>query len=1663
MNRAGGNGEDRRQAWRGGGAARASSGKRPERHGRWQRTRPSPSANDYDRRRLELLFKRLALSAVAVGLVITLVSVLIDWKPSVPLVIAVVSDYSAPLGPVALADEDRSLLGSLGSGRAMLSRGTAKPIDVLRGLEAVDKEQLRNAIVRGVAEARGGGPGRNSAILYVTGVGGVDRDGRACLVPSRQPVASPADADRSWLRVGDLLDDLVALEKKPRHLIVVLDACRRGYGESLGILDGGFPAAVAAEVLAEKRKGISVILSAGAGEVACATSPDSASVFAGAFSDGIEGCADADGNGRVSLRELADYLDDTVGSRALLLHGRRQTPFVVPPPSAADDVGVSWAVRQEPQPAAVAPIATEADSWIDGMWNEAERLRPRGISERPEAWAFFERLLLRAERLADGGGEARGRYLRIVREDVESLARLLSEPLLQTDSLPSLRLAETLGPQEGQRDAVWRSAVEAWRGGNPLPAAASLPPPKDRREWLARAQDAWRSAVRRVADGDVIDQEAWGEWERLVGPRPTAGPSGAPWPLELQTARLLIRWGDRDAWRREPATFGRIITLVDAALGAALPDDVRADQLVAAMLPRRDADRNRREAFDLAAVGDEISMARAAALAAQAARRYEEIDKASDTSSMAWRLLDQVRAELPWLAAWRRRLATVANASQTDRTGGDPDWQPIVDATDRLEKSLTSGGADPAARIFTTMHDALEEADRSFRAARAAYEDACGRLADPSADNATTLAEIRGVLSVPLVVGRQRERLRRRERELSASVAGEQSRESRSRQSERMSGSAQPPTTPTTAGWVRGSGGLIDPLVAAVVPDAMAVREPQSPADMAAAYAAWGQKIREALDRTDRTDRTGQAGDDADAARSRRLAILRAGLPDQGPAAVAGDTPATEQLRRRWRMRLITAANDAVDEFLAGSDRDEAEWFIEAARSSLAAAAEVTLPGPDEPSAEKVFARVDSLAAASDRWAVLDNEPDRIGGGDGTGSSPVTSMLKIAVQAGPLIPVGDAALWLSPGAPDEALTLGRADDETAAQAAARRVPLPVARTDAAGRPQTVRWRVAAASAGQLRPEERGSLDATAWFRGHRIPAFMRLVADGGGVPVVWKRREQKPARITVAGREKKHGYVSFVFDCSGSMTTARMDKGRRAMAAALDALAQTGSWDASLWLYGHRAGWTQKPPYEVEYSDLGKRQKRATLPQPEDDVEQVQRMAFVTPTQVQQVRPLLDAVRGWGETPLYLAMRSALLTDASVVPAGDFWKIIAVTDGVNRLARARAPTTARDVIEELRAVNRTRGVPVTIDVIALDLQPRDAEERTAYDELRNLVKDAKGQWRDASDLGQLSQAFRDFLGLVRWQTQQATGAALQAELGHALEVTPGDYTVRIEGQQATESRVTVEGGEILELFAVGNDRPLEHRRYDGGSEQGPRASQRGLEDPGDPNRRWFVAAHLPSREGTGRVRFPVSLQNDDAAKFSPRPAEFWAEVRPRGVSNARPFVFSDADLEPARPVPVVDLTVDAWPRDAEEAEILVWFSPRAMDPAAHIRLEELAVDDKRTFPLAQQLPGVTLETLLKKIDDTHGRLTVVERHADRRDLPRLRLRIEPSCERAEHLVDETAGSVRHVFDLPLTNGRIAAGTRLSIIGRDELKEHCVKPSAEGGRTEPLRVRLPPRE
>jgi hypothetical protein len=1613
---------------------------------------------------------RFAFSGAATALVVTLVWLLVGMKRQVPLIAGVVSSYRAPLGPPVLAEEDRVLLGSLTRAGSALDPGTARTIDVSARLREADREQFLQALVREVAGLRsGGGPDSDTAIVYVSAHGAVDRRGRACLVPPRMTVNAAADADESWLPVGDLLDGCAAARKRGTRLLVVLDACRATQGEPLGILDGTFPAAVDAELRGRPLDGVWVILPCTIGQVSSAANPEPASTFAAAFVDGLEGMADerpwGDGDGRVGLRELAGYLGDEVDRRSIIHHGRHQSPLVLPTvPATGPDVPIAWTVRRSRRSApGAATRDPEQLAWLQRRWGTVERLRPRAVQERPTAWAAYERLLMRAERLAAAGAGGR-EDLRQAKADVEAIEQSLVEPLVGVDWLPGLRLAQQARGGRAVVAPAWRTRLDDWvrsvSAGPPVkPARDSAPPAVEPattpEEWHARAADAWAAAVQQVRAGVALDRGAWDAWRQLVGDPPAE----MPLPAELQPGEVLARWADDEGWKTNAATFARVIAVAETAVAAALPDDVRADRLVAAAAPRRDADAARRQAFDSALVGDPLSLARAAESARVAESGYTAVAAVGDAVSAAWRQLDAARAELPWLAAWQ----TAARRAAEGSAAGPPaavEWARLLAAVSTMEHSLHARAeAGEAVAAVDLIRGAAREVVQQYEAIRDAYDVACERLAEQSAEDATTLAEIRAVLDTPLVAGGRRMRLLERETALAAKVA---------QRPVEAAGTAPRPVAPDPAaaasGWVAWNGGWIDPLVACLGrSDEPGVPRPQATADVATAAAAWGQRLRaSAAERTAvRTDPPAQ----------RRLAFL-AGVAAGGPGAGGEEGSAVaEQLRRAWRDRLVTVANDQMDDFFGG----------DAGGSRCAAAAAACLRQAEllaavDPAFDKAIVRQEAIARLPAGWARIDNLPDRLGAGDGAAAGRIKTVLRIDDTVARFLPAGDAAVWLADSSGAEPLWLRGSGSDVAV----RRVPLPVGRADVAGGPRGAEWRVDGKSAGQVAARQNGSLDVTAVFRGHRLVGGIPVVAPGGTEPIVFRPAPPAPPRITVRGGRERHGFVSFVFDCSGSMDKdtpggrRRFDVGRQAFVEILKAMAESGNWDASIWLYGHRTRWdASTKPAQPAYSPAGLRQqasaRQAGRPfdlRPGEDVEQVLAMQPLGRGQARTIGDVLNGLQPSGETPLYLAMQKALAGDATAVAAGEAWRVIVITDGVND--QYQGPfTTAGQVRDALQAVGQGRAGRVPIDVIALDLRPRPGEQ-AAFDELKALVREAGGQFRDAADLTKLMESLREFLQLARWELVDGRGTARPAELGAAVTVDPparaeppASYSVRLEGRPQTAAGIAVAGGESLELFVSGDGTRLEHRRYDGGTEQGIRARQEDLPDPADARQRWFVAAHLPKREGNAAVRFPVSIQNGDETRFSPRPEEIWAEVRPEGIAGVQPFVFVDAAYEPNRPVPVVDLTVPNWPKEAGWAQIGVWFATRPVEPAGLIALDELRFADPQEFRWPR-LAGVTMEASLEKAGPDRARLTVVERHAAGAEagLPRLRVRVEPGCERAEHAVDPAAGSVRHAFDLVLEQGRVQKGTRLTVVDRDRLKEQAVCPSVVGGRVEFLRVPLP---
>lgn len=205
-----------------------------------------------------------------------------------------------------------------------------------------------------------------------------------------------------------------------------------------------------------------------------------------------------------------------------------------------------------------------------------------------------------------------------------------------------------------------------------------------------------------------------------------------------------------------------------------------------------------------------------------------------------------------------------------------------------------------------------------------------------------------------------------------------------------------------------------------------------------------------------------------------------------------------------------------------------------------------------------------------------------------------------------------------------------------------------------------------------------------------------------------------------------------------------------------------------------------------------------------------------------------------------------------------------------------------------------------------------------------------------------------------------------------------------------------------------------------------------------------MGTHLPEWQGT-TLRFPISVQNADAALFSPRPAEAWVQIKPilpKGSKADRVYPFYDLSFEPERPVPVLSCLAPNWPVEAKQAEISVWCKFTKTAPDKVIALAQLPGEPIRL----DSVPDVTLEVDLKlgSRPEDPWQVNVVERHPAGADLVSLKVNLEPLPNKAIHRFNPEAGTVRHTFFCNASTATLDT-YRVCLTTRKRLVEKAVAP------------------
>lgn len=1459
-----------------------------------------------------------------------------------------------------------------------------------------------------------------------------------------------------------------------------------------------------------------------------------------------------DGNGEVDLGELAAYLGVEVDRRSLASHGERQTPTLYPAaPTRAAAPRLSWArawhmteaaersavlervaalPRYSVQTANSPAQAADDTWWLAERWKTADELRPIGQHLRPTLWQAYVQMLMRCESLRDGGigclSELRSVETQAERLELEIAAKFFSD----VEYLPSIRLqrlaraerAFQVPPDVTAWSAQMERAVGAPTTGPNQEPTVKIPEAASASEWVLRAERGWLWLAARIDERRPIDRGMLERWLAAIG-EPAAGiTSEAP---EIHIARFVARYAPDEVWRQDPELPLRLIRLVGKARDALFALDVRTDKLVDLLTPRPRVAADLRRAFDLLFVGDAAAIAEARAIIAESEPRIDETVAFVGMISEAYRYADELLDELPWLAAWwsqEQRIAAGEEGSQAAEPalGADPEWPRVLEAVGQFYELIARGPQDAIAATRVAGSDVEKmRADLADRYAgrmaevralleplRDTFNNTAADLAVAAPDTVQTLARIRRLLTTPLVRGEDRMRLIRRADSLQQRFVLVRLPDATAANRPTPAGAET-----TLAAWTPWRESFVHPVALLLDSDAqgLAVR-PVQPAEIAAGLGSAVAGIRRSIDSLSATLAAGdarhrEADERADgltkpqelflAELERLSALCAAEIAARRLTPVSvheGQGPSVAiraSLLAAWHDRLLTAANEALDDFWAGTDPSAPVWCLEAARSFLEVVEEI-VPKirlqhgivPRRRLAARIAALDKLLGPLGEGWGRLDVSGATLR----VFEKPLLQDIAVRqaqLRVEPPLTDGLATLWFSTSMSGPPLPLAQTEAGPTA-----RLPLPFV---AADKQAGTQWRYVDRVADILGVDSQSLaatapvVEAIAWFRGHRAAARLPVATAATMRVVEWNAPPGVAPRITVGGDVPRNQSVAIVFDCSGSMGQrlpdgrSRLEAGREALYEVLEGLARDGGWNASLWLYGHRTRWSrdQRGRYTAGLTNAGERDRDKTLAEggkfslvPGDDVEQVMDLQPLVPVQLQRIRAMIDAQQPGGETPLYLAIDEALRNDFAGADPGP-GHVLVVTDGANDQSGGRIRSSG-DVLRTLSAINFRRGRtnPIHVDVIGFDLQFNGLDRQVRLQDLQSLAADSGGRYFDATDPRKLASALRSSLQQVRFSLKGVDAPAATAEIGGVLEVplpmagTSVPYEVLLDTGPPTPKRgVRVSGGERLELYATARGRALQFRRYDGGTEQGLRDSQSLLPDPASPGRVWFLGAHMAHREGP-TVRFPLSIQNGEADAFSPRPKAIWVEVQPVSPAGPEgmPYTFFDMDFQLGRPVPVLDLAAHDWPANAANATIRSWI--HFDDPAADLSvpLASLAPGE-RSF----DVPGLPGSKIIIRIlpATTRGEVlaTVLEEHpleiSD--DLPVVHVSLTRGCRRALHVTARGVRRVRHEFTIVANEGEIGPEVVLQITTRRRFQANAVGPADVGGAPEPLLVPVPP--
>ena len=1670
--------------WRGKGKAGAGSRSKRAKSAAWA----EKTGGEYKYAKLRYRLKIGTWLAILIALVGIFVAYVL-WRPGyTPFLAMAVTEYDDEMadvvGPNAWAKEDLERFSELGGDETRVLNFSFEPY----AKEEAKDDGLKN-LRRNLLATKKGGPDKNLVIVYLSMHGVVDGDGRPCLLP---PDASPYDTD-TWLPMEDVIDYLFPkdkLDRLPEKKLLILDCNRMDVNWRLGLLYNDFADRLEDVFKRAEVPGLMILNSTSPGEVGWSSAGQfQGSVFSHYLYRGLCGEADGNGNKRVSLSELQAYLKAGVDQWARVNRNDRQSPMLLKAEAEKDDVDLVFTWKYQPTAAPISDLKTSS-GWKDValFWTKYHQPNRKVAHRlRPMLWERFQNKLLRMERLLLAGSAYKTEFDRVGKEVLKLAEQLDDNPL--PDRLAAYS----------------------------LPLARQLDRAPERRVYLEAAEAGWAA---------ILAEPGGTGWDDRLQAVDDAGGQGIG-VVELHFARMLNRHLDPVTWRENPELVRLALSarqLAEQAAAAALADDTndvllsqRAHYWTSPSIDK--ADKERRLAEDRLFIGGPEKLETVPGLYANligtdgTGGQYGEAGKLGEKVRAAYELRDRARATAPHLAQWLFARLSRPKPSELD------DLAKLIRAAAELEAELEASLAvgawraelDPLASLVAGKLDSLQDS----------FNSECSKLDDARVQDPDTLKGISVVLGTPLVTGDRRmsllEKLVEADSKRDDSLVGPEvsgndratDDEGAERYAKRLAAFGEHPAVALLGELVTG--------------DASSTVEAEEVFNARAAFYQPGQVVREALDSLD-----GRLGElprepeevlwvSGDVPRS--PAEARAGL-DEADRLVRAAAPLAAQRKADYRRKvapdpavslrrldlhclMLWHCHRTLEDFWGSAGEEQrvaTPYFKLAAREYLDAARVLAgFTAPATPGKIELEALLEARSKAVLRPEAKNLQVDN--------DDVAPAELKVSVTAGPDLPSGEAAIYLSDSAGEGTIPVLSAEDLE--EPDLRRIGVEVAPANGANQQDTALPRHWVAN--KSLADDAKWLNAIALYRGHRVTCQVVVEPLGAGIPIVYVPRKYNKPTVTVFGEATRKSSVMFILDCSGSMgdkmataddtrmtETSRFKEAKEALGVILSELAdvEDNPYRVGVLAYGHSLGWKdfgngdEQVTWDPESGELTRKELLdGDLPlHPNVDTDSIWPLSGFTKFERKSVEAKLDKLRPLGETPLYLSIIAAVKELRKVNSPVNH--IIAITDGVDDRSDVEPDDVVlwSDVADEIDSMGDGK---VRLDVVAINTHDKDIEQHlnkvmpnvtpadreeelkaqiSRRNDLEALADSSGGDFYPADAPVQLLAALKESLQLSRYEVVKLPGKTVvdteSLSKKSRIEQAPDaevDYLLRVpDREHAAQSEITLVGGEGLELYLNRSANRLEHRRY---YEQQEAAGRDFVEKVANPLRsddsgpeRLFIGAHLPAREGDS-VRFEVSVQNQDETAFTPRPVEAWVQITPL-VSGEKPFgdyVFYDPVFIEDRPVPVIECVAPQWPAEAGMAEIRMFCKFRATGPEKpdEIAVDELAARGRYTV---DGLSGVEF-SLDKRRGESGGsyyRIVVTEHHGEGSKLDLAKVAMYPPPKKTEHRFDHKRAQVRHTFyyDDAAAEGNKIGEYRVIVSPRSRLSENAVAPS------EPLEVTIP---